>query len=76
MTAERWQQITNIFEVALQRDGSARAAYLTEACAGDDELRREVDAMLASHERASRFIEEPALNVVARQSGDGKSLIG
>jgi hypothetical protein len=32
--------------------------------------------MLASHERASRFIEDPALNVVARQSGDGKSLIG
>jgi len=76
MNPERWQQITSIFQVALQRDASSRAAYLNEACAGDDSLRREVDAMLASHEQASRFIEEPALNVAARQSGNGPSLIG
>jgi len=53
MTPERWQQITTIFQVALQRDASSRAAYLNEACAGDDSLRREVDAMLASHDQAS-----------------------
>src|SRR4029453_17259870 len=76
MTPERWQQITSIFQVALQRDTSSRAAYLNEACAGDDSLRREVDAMLASHEQASRFIEEPAINVAGKQSGDGQSLIG
>src|SRR6185436_15379115 len=76
MTPERWQQITNIFQVALQRDESARAAYLNEACAGDDSLRGEVEAMLASHDQASRFIEEPAINVAAMQGGDGNSLIG
>ena len=76
MTPERWQQITSIFQVALQRDASSRAAYLNEACAGDDSLRREVEGMLASHDQASRFIEEPALNVAARQSGDRPSLAG
>ena len=76
MTPERWQQITGIFQVALQRDASSRAAYLNEACAGDHSLRREVDAMLASHDLASRFIEEPAINVAGKQSGDGQSLIG
>jgi serine/threonine protein kinase len=75
MTPERWQQIANIFQVALQRDASSRAAYLNDACAGDDSLRREVDAMLASHDQASRFIEEPAINVAGRQS-TGKPLIG
>ena len=76
MNPERWQQITSIFQVALQRDASSRAAYLNEACAGDDSLRREVEGMLASHDQASGFIEEPALNVAARQSGNGPSLIG
>ena len=76
MNPERWQQITSIFQVALQRDASSRAAYLNDACAGDDSLRREVEGMLASHDQASSFIEEPALNVAARQSGNGPSLIG
>jgi eukaryotic-like serine/threonine-protein kinase len=76
MTPERWQQITNIFQVALERNASGRVAYLNEACAGDDDLRREVDAMLASHDQASKFIEEPAMNVAARPSGDGRTLVG
>jgi hypothetical protein len=31
MNPKRWQQITQIFQVALQRDASSRAAYLNEA---------------------------------------------
>lgn len=76
MTAERWQQITRIFEAALNRDPASRAAFVAEACPGDDQLRQEVEAMLSSHERAGGFIESPAMEVAARQSGDGKSLIG
>ena len=60
MTPERWQKITAIFEAALQQDTRARSAYVNEACGDDRELRREVEAMLASHDQASRFIEEPA----------------
>ena len=66
MTPERWQKVTEIFEVALLRDADSREAFVAEACAGDEELRREVEAMLASHNQASRFIEEPAMDVAAR----------
>ena len=66
MTPERWQKITAIFEAALQRDDGARSAYVNEACGDDQELRSEVEAMLASHDQASRFIEEPAAAVAAR----------
>ena len=66
MTPERWQKITAIFEAALQRDDAARSAYVKEACGEDRELRSEVEAMLASHDQASRFIEEPAAAVAAR----------
>ena len=78
MTPERWQQITGIFEAALKRDAGERGLFLSERCAGDEELQREVEALIASHEQASRFIEEPAMVVAAKQSveEDGQSLAG
>ena len=78
MTPERWQQITDIFEAALQQDTGARSAYVNEACGNDGELRREVEAMLASHDQAGSFIEEPAAVVAARlvTNAGGDLLIG
>ena len=76
MNQERWHKITGIFEAALKRDPASRAAFVAEACPGDDELRQEVEAMLSSHERAGGFIESPAMEVAARQSGSRASLTG
>ena len=36
-----------------------RAAFLEEACAGDEELQREVESLLAFEQRAESFIEAP-----------------
>ena len=66
MTPERWQQITSIFQAALERPAGERAAFVNERCVGDEDLRHEVQEMLNSHGQASRFIEEPAVNVAAR----------
>ena len=49
MTPERWRQVTELFHAALARDAPAHASYLDQACAGDDTLREDVDAMLAAH---------------------------
>jgi serine/threonine protein kinase/Tol biopolymer transport system component len=76
MTPERWQQITDIFEAVLLRAAPDRAAFVAEACKGDEELRREVEELLASHDQAGRFIEEPAMAVAARQGGGDASLSG
>jgi len=46
MTPERWQQIKRVLEVALALDGPERNAYLDKTCAGDTELRQEVDSLL------------------------------
>src|SRR5262245_34134561 len=46
MTPERWKQISLIYEGALARAASDRGAFLTEACAGDVSLQREVQALL------------------------------
>jgi serine/threonine protein kinase/Flp pilus assembly protein TadD len=53
-----------IFFTALEKQSPAeRNAYLDEACAGDDELRRQVERMLAAHAAAGSFLESPPLDL-------------
>ena len=65
MTPERWQQIKALLESALEHDPSERDAFLDEACAGDEDLRAEVEALIDSHTRSGDFIESPAYTMLA-----------
>jgi serine/threonine protein kinase len=47
MTPERWKQVSRVYNAALAKDGDARGLYMTQACAGDQDLRNEVEALLA-----------------------------
>jgi serine/threonine-protein kinase len=67
MKHDRWRQIDELFEAALERESAqARAAFLEEACAGDEALRREVEKMLGFDRQAEDFIETPVFGVAAR----------
>jgi serine/threonine protein kinase len=66
MERERWKQVEQLYHAALEREGAARAAFLDEACAGDDDLRREVTELLACDDSEASFINAPALQMVAR----------
>src|SRR5215469_9798802 len=46
MTRERWHRIEELFHAAQEREPSSRDAFLTEACGEDQELKREVQALL------------------------------
>ncbi|HEX8190378.1 MAG TPA: serine/threonine-protein kinase, partial [Pyrinomonadaceae bacterium] len=46
MTPERLQQVRQIYERAKRLAPARRDAYLADACAGDEELRREVDVLV------------------------------
>ena len=61
MSPDRYQQIKQIFQAVLEVETTARASYLTEACANDEELRHEVESLLTSHDDAGEFIEAPAV---------------
>jgi WD40-like Beta Propeller Repeat len=63
---------------ALKREAGQRPAFLKEACAGDEALRREVESLLAHKEQAEDFIEAPAVEVAAQGLAESKpqSLIG
>jgi eukaryotic-like serine/threonine-protein kinase len=75
---ERWQKVKQVLYSALEREATERAAYLDEACAGDESLRSEVEALLASYERAGSFFEMPAAEVAAEVLADdhAESMMG
>src|SRR5919109_5500004 len=57
VTPERWKQVEAIFEEALEIPFGARSLFLERTCAGDEELRREVDSLIESHGRAGTFLD-------------------
>jgi serine/threonine protein kinase/Tol biopolymer transport system component len=67
MKDERWRLIEHLYHAVLERGPEARAAFLVEACAGDEDLRREVEALLRYDDQAGSFIETPALELAARR---------
>ena len=66
MEPERWQKIERLCYSALNEEKSARAAFLEQACGGDDALRRAVELLLAQHEKDDDFLESPAMEVAAK----------
>ncbi len=54
------EQEVAIFGAALDMPTGQRAAYLDQACAGDDALRQRVEAFLAVHAQAGAFLDKPA----------------
>ncbi|MCG3163991.1 MAG: Serine/threonine-protein kinase PknD [Acidobacteria bacterium] len=59
MTPERWEKIGQLYTSALEMAPDDRAAFLEEACAGDEELRREVESLIAADAQAGDFIAAP-----------------
>ena len=65
VSAERWQEVERVFHEALEQRADDRAAWLARVCAGDDDLREEVQSLLQYQEQAEGFIESPALVLAA-----------
>ena len=52
MTPERWQKVKDIFNEVVELKDDERERFLNEAINGDDEMRREVEKLLASDENS------------------------
>jgi len=75
MKREHWQEICRLYQAALELPKNERAAFL-KTCA-DEDIRREVQALLADETRLRDFLEDPALEVANRLSTKERpSLIG
>src|SRR5215469_11475496 len=62
MTPERWQEVRELLEGAMQLEPLRRLAYLERHCSDDPSLQRDVDSILAvEHELRASFLESPAI---------------
>ena len=74
MTPEHWEQVARLHRAALQYEESRRATFLHDACGGDENLRCEVESLLAYEGDAENFMEVPAFEIVAKQLAEGQAL--
>ncbi len=78
MTPERWCRVKEIFEAALQQEGSARVGFVAQAATDDPTLADEVLRMLASDEKAGGFLSGVLEGTLPRlaSSAPGASPVG
>src|SRR5256885_6696530 len=73
MTPERWQQLKQIFQSALELDPAERSAFLSQACADDEALRNEVESLISSHDQAGASIEAMAVEAATEMLADDRA---
>src|SRR5215510_2700041 len=57
--SEYWRRVEDLYHRAVDCNVRERQTLLDRECAGDNELRREVEALLEGQKRAQGFLEEP-----------------
>ena len=76
MTPERWQQLKQIFQSALERNPAERSAFLNQACADDPALRSEVESLISSHDQAGDSMEAMAAEAATEMLADDRAIVG
>src|SRR5262245_6972731 len=78
MTPDRWKQVKQIFQSAIELPSSERGAFVSEACGEDPELRSEVESLISSHNRADSSVLTAVVNDAAHEilAGEAESLVG
>ena len=66
MNPEHWKKIEQLYRTTLEYSPSERAAFLTEACDGDNSLRSQVESLLAYKTEAESWIESPTFEIAAK----------
>src|SRR5690242_15992941 len=76
MSPERWRRVEELFHSALDRKAEDRDAFLDQACAGDDEIRREVESLLDRAPDSASAIELTSVDPAASATRPTRLPIG
>ncbi len=76
MDAERWRKIEQLYHAALECEASERPAFLQQACVGDEDLDRKVEALLARDKQAENFLQQPLLEIAAKARAQDLPTVG
>jgi Tol biopolymer transport system component/tRNA A-37 threonylcarbamoyl transferase component Bud32 len=58
---ERLRQIEEMYHLAREREPGERTDFLAEACKDDEDLRREVESLLAANRSGGCFLDQPVM---------------
>ena len=75
MSTERLRQIESLYNETLTQPDGERKAFLDRACAGDGDLRHEVESLLAYEDEAETYMDRPAFHQVAESLADGTGVL-
>jgi serine/threonine protein kinase/dipeptidyl aminopeptidase/acylaminoacyl peptidase len=67
MTSDRWRKIEELYHAAADLNPDERCAFLADACAGDDELKRQIEVMLAQ-DSGGRMLDSPAAELLSEST--------
>src|SRR5215510_13510228 len=73
MTPERWPQVKQIFQSALERSPAERSAFVAQACGHDAVLRSEVESLISSYDQAEDSIEGIAAEAATEMLADDQA---
>jgi len=73
LSPDQWATVERLYHAALAQPIDARAAFLADACAGDEALRREVESLL-SQDSAVVLLDRPVWATAAPLLREGVDL--
>lgn len=68
MASDRWEQVKQLLQAALELDSGERSAFLAEAYQENPSLREEVESLIASHDQAASLQQDPAPDASMEES--------
>jgi len=64
MNGDRWQRVKQLLDEAIALDSNERSTFLRRACGADQDLHREIESLLSSHDKAGTgFLKSPAVDL-------------
>jgi len=73
MTPERWEQVGQLYQAALELQPGERTSFLRQACGEDESLCREVESLLAAEQEAGDFLAAGAIDDAAKALAEEKT---
>jgi len=71
MTPERWQEVRKVLDSVLELPLEQRTGYLDRSCSEDPTLRREVESLISSYDKAGSFLESPVQKSTGGEASSG-----
>jgi len=71
---ECWARVKEIVASALEQGEQQREVFVNQACASDEQLRAEVNSLLAAHSEENTLLDQPPPSLIAEQLEPPRSI--